>query len=65
MSSRSSRSASGPSDVGTRIGAALLIVVSVFLMTGIQISGVFGYADIAVDYTVVAPDGSLVPVITD
>jgi hypothetical protein len=51
--------------MGTRIGAALLIVACVFLLTGIQVSGVFGYPDIAVDYTVAAADGSLIPVITD
>ena len=51
--------------MSTRIGAALMIAVSVFLMMGGQISGVFGYPDIAVDYTVVAADGSLIPVITD
>ena len=51
--------------MGTRIGAALLIVISAFLMMGAGISGVFGFPDIAVEYTVVAADGSLIPVITD
>jgi hypothetical protein len=49
----------------TRIGAALLIVICVFLMTDISVSGVLGHPDIAVEYTVVAADGSLIPVITD
>ena len=51
--------------MGTRIGAALMIVISAFLMMGVGVSGGFGFPDIAVDYTIVAADGSLIPVITD
>jgi hypothetical protein len=51
--------------MGTRIGAALMIVVSAFLMMGAGLPGLLGHHDIDVDYTVVAADGSLIPVITD
>ena len=47
--------------MGTRIGAALMIVVAAFLMMGFETSGVFGMPDITVDYTVAAADGSLIP----
>jgi hypothetical protein len=48
--------------MGTRIGAALMIVVAVFLYMGIETSGVFGMPDIAVEYTMTTADGSLIPV---
>ena len=51
--------------MGTRIGAALMIVVAVFLMTGFETTGVFGMPDITVDYTMTAADGSLIPLVVD
>ena len=51
--------------MGTRIGAALMIVVAVFLMTGFETSGVFGMPGITVEYTVASADGSLIPVSLD
>jgi hypothetical protein len=51
--------------MGTRIGAALLIVVSAFLMIGAEVSGVFGQPDLAVDYMVADVDGSLIPLVVD
>lgn len=51
--------------MGTRIGAALMIVVAVFLYMGIETSGVFGMTGITVDYTMTTADGSLIPLVVD
>ena len=47
----------------SRIGAALMIVVAVFLMTG-GIGGIFAQ-DHTVEYTIAAADGSLIPLVVD
>jgi hypothetical protein len=47
----------------SRIGAALMVVVAVFLMSG-EINALFAN-DHAVDYTIPAADGSLIPLVVD
>lgn len=47
----------------SRIGAALMIVVAVFLMSG-EIDALLT-SDHAADYTIPAADGSLVPLVVD
>lgn len=49
----------------TRIGAALMIVAAVFVITGVETSGVFGRSGITVDYTMATADGSLIPLVVD
>ena len=49
--------------MSSRIGAALMIVVAVFLMTG-GIGGIFA-EDHTIEYTIAAADGSLIPLVVD
>ena len=51
--------------MGPRIGAALMIVVAVFLYMGLESSRVFGMPGIAVDYMMPAADGSLIELVVD
>lgn len=51
--------------MGTRIGAAMMIVVAAVLMMGFEPAGRLGPGGFAVDYTMATADGALIPLIGD